>query len=136
MANELDTFISALQGKWATVTDINSAPDHPPEEPNVGMVVSYVIGGEPANLPAGTILHRGRSDVFVGRSDLYHDETYARPFIERGYVMFANNVTMDASCAYCHAEGYEYGDLEGTGWFVIRFNWVAKIAHAAISVSA
>lgn len=136
MANELDTFISALQGKWAAVEDINAAPDHPPEEPNVGMVVSYVIGGEPANPKAGTILHRGRSDVFVGRSDLYHDERYARPFIERGFVMFNGNVTMGGTCAYCSAESYEYGDLEGTGWFVIRFNWTAKIDHAAISVSA
>jgi len=137
VADDLDTFLSALQTKWAAVTGIEAAPTHPPEQVNEpGTVVSYIVRGRPSNYHAGTWVHEGRSDVYIGRSDLYHDETYARPFILRGLDMFAGNVAMSSSCEGVLVMGYDYGALQGTDWIVIRFEWEAKIQHTALNLSA
>jgi len=137
MADDLDTFISGLQTKWGAVTGISLAPDYPIEEVNApGTVLSYVTGGRVSNYQAMTYVHQGRSDVFIGRASLPHDEQYARPYILRGLDMFAGNMTMGSTCEHCTITSYEYGALEGSDWLIVRFNWEAKIQHTSLNVAA
>ena len=140
MADELDSFITALTTKLEEMTGVKDAPEHPPEKLNqFPIVVCYFVRGE-FNYSAGGPcigMHTVYADVHLARSSLPHDEQYARPFILRGLSKIADNLKMDSTCEHCLLTGYEYGSL-GYGdqtTFGVRYILEVKIKHSGITVS-
>jgi hypothetical protein len=140
VADELDDFITQLTTVLGAMTGIESAPPHPPEAINdPPMVVCYFVGGEfryGGDLAIG--VHTVHADVHLSRSDLAHDEEYARPFILRGLVAVAGNVTMSSTCEHCLLQSYEYGGLGygGQETFGVRYVLEVKIKHAGVTIAA
>jgi hypothetical protein len=141
MADELDDFIVALTTKMEEMTGVLDAPVHPPEGLSAfPVVICYFVGGTFTYSQAGPAIgvHTVHADVHLGRSQLPHDEEYARPFILRGLVKFAANVQMDSTCDHCLLTGYEYGSI-GYGskeTFGVRYILEVKIKHSGITVTA
>ncbi len=140
MADELDTFVTALTGKLAEITGVNEAPEHPPERlNNMPMFVAYFVGGafEYSQGRGAIGLHAVHADLHLGRRKLSHDEKYARPFILRTLAKMAANVKMSSTCEHCILQRYEYGRLDygRQKTFGVRFVLEVKIKHSGIPVS-
>jgi len=140
MADDLDTFIAALTGKMAAMAGVAVAPEHPPEALNeFPIVVCYFVRGEftyGSSLPAIGV-HTVHCDVHLSRSNLPHDEEFARPYILRGLAAIANEVKMDSTCQQCILEGYEYGRLSYAGQetFGVRYILRVKFHHTGVTVA-
>ena len=140
MSDELDTFMSALQTKWAGVSGIKMAPEHPLEGvPEFPTVVSYFAGGRFSYGPATIGVHRVHSDVLLSRSSLPYDEAAARPFILRWLAAIAGDVTLGGACDHCILQDYEMGGItynEQQKFFGVRFINEVKIHHSGVTVAA
>ena len=142
MADELDSFITALTTKLAVMTGIKAAPEHPPEAlSEFPFAVCYFVRGTFDYSQSGPAigLHVVNVDIHLGRSSLPHDEEQARPFILRGLIMLAGNVKMSNTCDHCLLRNYEYGGLgygESLKTFGVRYVLEVKIKHAGVTVTA
>ena len=140
MADELDNFITALTTKFEEVTGVVRAPEHPPEKLNeFPIVICYYVSGT-FNYSAGGPcigMHRVHGDLHLSRSNLPHDEEFARPFILRVLAKVADNLKMSSTCEHCLLTEYQYGGLNyGTDkTFGVRFIFEVKIKHSGITVS-
>lgn len=141
MADELDDFITALTGKMEAMAGVKDAPLHPPEGLHeFPTVVCYFARGDFNYSQTGLVIgvHTVHADVHLSRSNLPHDEEYARPYILRGLAAVAGAVRMDATCEHCIMTGYEYGGMTygEQKTFGVRYILEVKIKHSGITVAA
>jgi hypothetical protein len=137
MADELDTFVTALVGKLGEIVGIEVAPEDVVEAPNnLPMVTAYFVRGRPSNPVAGTWIHRVHADIHTARSAMPHDYKYLRPFILKGIAKLNANVKMDSSCEHCTIENYLIVRFPETSTVGVRFVLEVKMQHSGIGVSA